>query len=347
MADAAELKITLVDETPPAATEPARPEPTTVPWQQQIKQIREAGERPERSVDKFQEQFRKANETSDLKQLLQDDDAKLSLAQEGAGEGKGLGQMLGRFLARATGLQGLQRLAGAGTAGAAGGAGASMAEAGIAAGGAGGAGGAGAGGALAGVATALGPVGLAVAGVGIAVGVLYKSIDAAVTSFVERGKELAGYSAELTGAGARANVRGTMADIREAQELGPAIARLTDAQSRVSAEWREFWLPVKEFLANQLANFLEVVATLMEGFNDAMTVQKVILEAIFEVLQNPTKILGLTELPQKIADALEKKRRDIPEDPWAEMFANMEEWRPITSDIMPDPGPIFGGGGAF
>lgn len=77
-----------------------------------------------------------------------------------------------------------------------------------------------------------------------------------VSAFVERGKQLAEWSPDLAASGARAEFTAMGADIREAQELGPALAALTDANTEAWDQMREMLLPVKKFIVEQLAYIL-------------------------------------------------------------------------------------------
>jgi hypothetical protein len=80
-------------------------------------------------------------------------------------------------------------------------------------------------------------------------------------AFIQRGRELARYSPELAMASGRALVREIGSDVREAQELGPALARLTDAEGEIAADLRALVLPIKKFLVEELAGFLEFART--------------------------------------------------------------------------------------
>ena len=84
------------------------------------------------------------------------------------------------------------------------------------------------------------------------------AFTAVTNAFVERGKELAGYSGKLAAAEARASIAETFADIREAEKLGPALAELTDRQTQIWVQMREFFLPMKEALINSFSAILGV-----------------------------------------------------------------------------------------
>lgn len=78
-----------------------------------------------------------------------------------------------------------------------------------------------------------------------------------VSSFVDRGRQLADLNASLSGASARDEIRSVLADVREAQELGDPLARLTDSFSEIQVLLRDAVLPIKKFIIEVLADFLE------------------------------------------------------------------------------------------
>ncbi len=90
-------------------------------------------------------------------------------------------------------------------------------------------------------------------------------------AFVQRGKQLMQYSGELSSANAQADVRSLLADIREAQDTGPDLARLTDAQSRASDDIKRILEPIKEFIINRLANIMEKSVDFIEWIGPMLT----------------------------------------------------------------------------
>jgi hypothetical protein len=78
-----------------------------------------------------------------------------------------------------------------------------------------------------------------------------------VQGFVDRGAELAKYSPEISQARSMAEIRQMQGDIREAQALGPSIARLTEIQSEASDSLRDILLPIKQILIEDLAELLK------------------------------------------------------------------------------------------
>jgi hypothetical protein len=116
---------------------------------------------------------------------------------------------------------------------------------------------------VAALAAAAGPAAAIVAAFAMAGAAVY-AFTKTVNSFVERGQELAKYSAPLSAAGARSEIRDIMADIREANALGDDIARLTDAQSELWTDVRDLLLPIKRAIVEELADALEGIRNFVE-----------------------------------------------------------------------------------
>ncbi len=117
----------------------------------------------------------------------------------------------------------------------------------------------------------LGPAGAAA---GAALKVLSVGIEATkatIDALVNRGRELAGFNAQLAGASATADVRKLQADMGEAQRIGPQLAKLIDTQSKTEATFQRLLEPIKGFLAEQLAGFMErslkVTVGILEGID--------------------------------------------------------------------------------
>lgn len=110
------------------------------------------------------------------------------------------------------------------------------------------------------IAATMGPAGEVVGATLKALNFAFDQATKTVDAFVERGKELSKYSPELAVSNATADIRKMFADMREAEELGPALAHLTDAQSQVSAELQELLLPIKQVVVEALSGVLVVIA---------------------------------------------------------------------------------------
>lgn len=99
-------------------------------------------------------------------------------------------------------------------------------------------------------------------------GTAVKTAGDVLQSFVDRGQQLAKYSGELSVAQARSDVRSTMSDIKEASELGPVLARLTENQSEIGDMLRELSLPVKEIIAEGMSLVVDLVKELVGFLRD-------------------------------------------------------------------------------
>lgn len=86
-----------------------------------------------------------------------------------------------------------------------------------------------------------------------------RAATAVIDAFVQRGRELAKFSAPLAGATANADVARLTADIREAQVTGKNLSRLVTAQSEAEQTGREVLLLIKNEVIGILADILEPV----------------------------------------------------------------------------------------
>jgi hypothetical protein len=148
------------------------------------------------------------------------------------------------------------------------------------------------------------------------------ALSEAVEAFVRRGRELAEFSAPLAMAGAQADVRSLLSDIKEAQVTGPDLAKLTDAQSRLWADLREILLPWKAEMIRLLTAMVEIVhaqvtvanaaaAGTQAFWDDEMAKMRNIMQGNFAevtmaLLNQPANI------GNAIMDALTKKGGDPP-----------------------------------
>ena len=97
-------------------------------------------------------------------------------------------------------------------------------------------------------------------GMGLAAGALISFKDV-VEAFVQRGRELEAYSPALAMANAQADIKSMMADIREANELGPRLANLTTGWTDLQIELRSIMLPIKEFILGVLKDMVDYLKT--------------------------------------------------------------------------------------
>lgn len=144
---------------------------------------------------------------------------------------------------------------------------------------------------------------------------LTNTVTQVTRAFVQRGAELEQYSPTIALGRARAEIREIRADIREADQLGPGLARLTDAQSRLAGEFRELLLPIKKFVVEVLAGFLETIADAVIGVRVVVAAQDATLKGLRDAVAvffergaaEAAKVLA--ELPRRIGEAVEAARK--------------------------------------
>jgi len=163
-----------------------------------------------------------------------------------------------------------------------------------------------------------------------------KAIDA-FSSFtraaIERGKELSAYNANLAGAGAMADVRSMMGDIREAEALGPALARMTEAQSKADDNLRKLLEPMKKFMIEKGAILLEKVSNIVGSLLEI----KLILTSLSEVIIGVAlaissgKLLKIGNTIKRVVAEFKKAWRELKDEkefgslPWDKFLDDMRK----------------------
>ncbi len=109
-----------------------------------------------------------------------------------------------------------------------------------------------------------------------------KTVDA----FVERGKELSKYNADLAAANAQADVRRLEQNIAEADRLGKSVSRLTDAESRLDDTFREVMLPIKQLIAEILADLVEPAADIIGIAKPAIVTLLELVKSILDAVRS-------------------------------------------------------------
>jgi hypothetical protein len=179
-------------------------------------------------------------------------------------------------------------------------------------------------------------------------------------AFVQRGRQIQQYSGELSGAFAISDVRSMMADIREAQDTGPDLARLVDAQSRVSDEFKRILEPLKEFIIGHLADMMEVAADALKEVGPTLAVMQAALLKAFDGIG---KILAdvahlnfddaakhAAALPDAIKKAMEEAAKKANADRDFSDFIDkqLDDLRDQLGDLpKPNPVPAVPAGGGF
>ncbi len=87
-------------------------------------------------------------------------------------------------------------------------------------------------------------------------------------ALAERGRELAGYNADLAYANAMADVRKLEADIREADRIGKSTGSLTDTMSRFDTAKQTVATEIEASLSKVLDKFLTPLVPLAEKVAD-------------------------------------------------------------------------------
>lgn len=120
-------------------------------------------------------------------------------------------------------------------------------------------------------------------------------------SFIDRGKELQGYNAQLAVANANARVREILADQREAAQIGESVGRLTDNMSQVSTDLRDTFLPIKELGTEVLAGGSDIIRELSEFLKVVRPIIKVQADAAkFWLKMENAGAVQLIELAVKV-----------------------------------------------
>lgn len=161
-----------------------------------------------------------------------------------------------------------------------------------------------------------------------------------VEAFVQRGRQLAPFSSELTQAGVTAEIRSLMDDIRESQEIGPDIAKLTDAQSRLQHEVRELILPIRKAIVETLVPVVEKMASRLEEnrptlFAIGETVKTTAEAVVSFFALGPQAAKGIMDqLPERMAKAIVAAIKGG-DDPAAAIDAAIQ-------DLLKQEGTVFG-----
>jgi hypothetical protein len=173
--------------------------------------------------------------------------------------------------------------------------------------------------------SALGPEGMAA---GAALGAVKAGVQAfsdTVDAFVQRGRELSGYNGQLAATVAVTDVQKQLADMREADRLGPQMATLIEKQTQLDLTFRELLAPVKDFLLN-------VLIRMMDGILEGITA---IAKGIDELTAGKIGHETLEEL-RKIRDMF----KGSPDADIAGWLAAGAHFRAPFPPFGPDPRPV-------
>jgi len=159
-------------------------------------------------------------------------------------------------------------------------------------------------------------------------------------AFVARGKELSKFSGDVAGAIARADVRSTLADVREANRIGEPVARLTENQSRIDESVRDLLLPIISGIA---AAVLDVTKTILGPILDLVgTVGGFLVDIV---------ALPIAKIIQTVNDAAKAVIQYldfIPENPFKE--SEDEKFNKLMNEVLglgTNVGPPVNNGGVL
>lgn len=177
----------------------------------------------------------------------------------------------------------------------------------------------------------LGPAGAAAAAGITVMTASLGAVKATVDAFVQRGRELSGLNAGLASSTARADVTRLKSDIREADQLGPQMSRLIENQAKAEAAFREFLLPIKNFILNVLNKALEFGMEVLDGILSGV---QGILEAV-KAIPGVGLLIGNEMLDQ--VKAIRKQLQGDPEAKGADLLGPLLD--KVINLEVPEPGP--------
>ena len=198
----------------------------------------------------------------------------------------------------------------------------------------------------------LGPTGAAAGAALSAVATGVQAFGNVIDSFIKRGEQLAQYSPEIAQSQAKREIANELADMQEAESLGPGIARLMDAQNDISNILREALLPIKKYIVDTLAPILEFLADQIRNgvilINDVATILKNIPDAIYQIVTLSSS--GFNDVTERISREMDETRKTFDKN-------NRKDFEPITrvnsiidelakqiiNPINPVNDPIIGG----
>jgi hypothetical protein len=137
-------------------------------------------------------------------------------------------------------------------------------------------------------------------------------------AFIQEANRLAKYSGDISIAQAGAEVRSLQQDLKEANAMGPGMARLIESQSKIETTMREIVLPIKTFVVEILANLLEKIVGFLEAFKDMYNnavdaIAKMGRVVLAELTAGISELVGLGEKLQEGLEMLKIILRKEPE----------------------------------
>ena len=149
---------------------------------------------------------------------------------------------------------------------------------------------------------------------GVAAVATVAAVNRMADTFTQRAHELEAFSPVLAEAGARAEVRQLGVNINEAQQLGPALAKVEEAQSELSQSVSELLIPIKEMLAEFTAEALDIFRAIVEILKGPVQVACEFVRYIADILAN---FPGVKQMLSALHEIAANTKKD---------FADNSEW---------------------
>lgn len=207
-------------------------------------------------------------------------------------------------------------------------------------------------GAIPGIGPVLGVIGKVVGEVTEALAKLVQAVD-------ERAKQLIQYSGVLASTSAQINVKNLLADIREAQTLGPEMSRVQLQSNQIWIEIRDAVLPIKKWLLEKLNDLLEGVHEILTNVRDRAVEFYVFMNHLPDLIKQKLRPFGDPEKVWKdirddVAKIVKKMLSpDFDGKLWSwwvaieEASAKQISPRPVRDQVKRGPGRIPAVGGGF
>jgi hypothetical protein len=123
-----------------------------------------------------------------------------------------------------------------------------------------------------------------------------ESMGSVTNAFIERGKQLAQFSPELSASNARAEMSRMFSDMAEAEALGGDLSRLQDSQTALIEFLKEAILPLKKWIISTLGPMVETFTATLQNFyiigEKAYGILQPFIELVGSVLSGILNALG-------------------------------------------------------
>jgi hypothetical protein len=136
-----------------------------------------------------------------------------------------------------------------------------------------------------------------------------RAYEKVANDLVGRGRQIAPFSGQLTQAVAKADIRSFMADIREAQTVGPGMARLTESKSRFETILRDALNVDKGAKADQMADQYDKLTELAQSGKFAGEQLQKLLPDLSNLAELPNIKKAMDEMPKRFLEKLKEDNK--------------------------------------